>query len=111
MQGSRAEDWREPEPSTEGEPNVGTVPRPDSLSRSDIELEANPDEIEARSRFGRYLARSSFPARRDQLLHDARAASAPDDILDALSRLPANQLFENVTRAWAALGHPIGQRF
>ena len=109
--GGRAQEWREPEPPAEGEPEVSATPHADSLSRSDVELELSPEELQARSRFGRYFARTSFPARRDQLLHDARQAQAPDDILEALSRLPAHQIFENATRAWAALGHPIGQRF
>jgi hypothetical protein len=109
--GGRAEEWREPEPPAEGEPEVGATPQADDLARSDADLHLTPRDIEERSRFSRYLARSAFPAKRKELLRAAREAGAPDDILEDLRRLPTDRIFETPARAWAALGHKIDQRF
>lgn len=109
--GGRAEDWREPEPSADGEPEVSAIPDGDELSRSDVPQVMTPRELEARSRFGRYLARTTFPAKREDLLNNARDSKAPEDILDDLRRLPEGETFETVARAWSALGRSIDQRF
>ena len=111
LAGGRGEDWREPEPSIDGEPDVSSVPEADELSRSDVPQVMTPREIEARSRFGQYLARTTFPAKREDLLNNARASKAPEDILDDLRRLPEGETFETVARAWSALGRSMDQRF
>lgn len=108
---ARVEQWRDPETPVEGEPEVSAMPHPDPLSRSDVDLNLSPLEIEERSRFSRYLARSVFPAKRGQLLAAAREADAPDDIIEDLRRLPEGETFETPARAWAALHHKIDQRF
>jgi Protein of unknown function (DUF2795) len=109
--GGRAEDFREPEPSIEGEPEVSAVPDGDDVSRSDVPLVMTPRELDARSRFGRYLAMSTFPAKREDLLRNARESKAPEDILADLRRLPEGETFETPARAWAALGRSFDQRF
>jgi hypothetical protein len=109
--GSRVEEWREPQPPVDGEPEVSAVPQPDSRSRSDVALDMTPDEIEGRSRLGRYLRRTVFPADRARLREAARQAQAPDDVLSELERLPAGETYETVARVWAALGHDLDRRF
>jgi hypothetical protein len=109
--GSRAEEWREPEPPADGEPEVTAAPQPDPLSRSDKPLDLTPEEVEARARFGRYLPRSAFPAERDALVHAAVRNHAPDDVIEQLRRLPVGRTFPTAARAWAALGHPLDRRF
>src|SRR5258705_10789092 len=71
LAGSRTEEWREPEPPADGDPEVSAIPQPDSLSRSDRPLELTPEEVEARSRFSRFLPRRAFPADRGGLGHAA----------------------------------------
>ena len=109
--GSRAEEWRDLQPPAEGEPEVSAVPEPDPRSRSDADLDMTPEGIEGRSRLGRYLPRMAFPADRTALLDAATKAHAPDDILDELHRLPADETYETVARVWAALGHDLDRRF
>jgi hypothetical protein len=109
--GSRAEEWREPEPPAEGEPEVSATPEADTQARSDLPQNMSPYEIEERSRFGQYLPRSLFPADRRELLRAAQEAGAPDDIIDDLRQLPSGETFENPARAWAALDHKLDQRF
>lgn len=109
--GGRVEHWREPEPSIEGEPEVDAVLDADDHTRSSVPLVMTPREMEARSRFGRYLARTTFPAKREDLLRNARASNAPEEIMADLRRLPGDETFDTVTRAWAALGRSMDQRF
>ena len=58
---------------------------------------------EARSRLGRYLRRSAFPADRQRLLAEAAENDAPDDVEQALRHLPADGSYETVAEVWAAL--------
>ena len=57
-----------------------------------------------RAELARHLAAASFPARRDDLVSAAQADFAPDDVVDDLRRLPADQQYENVQAVWMALG-------
>ncbi len=108
---ARVEGWRESEPADDRQPQVSTVPYPDPQSRSDVDLQFTPKEIEDRSRLGQYLPRTLFPANREELLRAAEDAGAPDDVLDEIRTLPADQTVETPARAWAALTHKIDQRF
>jgi hypothetical protein len=63
-----------------------------------------PDEVEARSNLGRYIPKASLPGDRDDLIAGAAEMDAPDEVLEALDRLPAGQQFETVNQVWAALG-------
>ena len=109
--GGRAEEWREPEPPAEGEPEVTAAPHADLQSRSDAELRQTPYDIDDRSRLSRYLNRDAFPANRKGLIRAARDAGAPADLMDELRRLPGDETFETAAQAWTALGHEPEQRF
>jgi len=99
---ARVEEWREPEPSGEDQPEVGLVPHPDAGEMGGAPTGMTPEEREARSRLGRYLRRSAFPADRAALLAEATDNQAPDDILATLRRVPEDQQFETVAEVWAA---------
>jgi hypothetical protein len=103
----RAEEWRDPEPSGEDQPEEGAVPELDGGWPGGAPSGMTPEEREARSRLGRYLRRSAFPADSDGLLADAEQTQAPDDIVAVLRRLPAGRTFGTVAEVWAALyGEP-----
>jgi hypothetical protein len=98
--GSRVEEPRDPEPAGEDQPDalpVGRAGAPDGMT---------PEEVEQRSRLGRYIPLSVLPGRRDELIDGARTLNAPGDIIAQLSGLPADHPFETVSQIWAALGHP-----
>jgi uncharacterized protein DUF2795 len=109
--GGRAEEWRQPEAPANGEPEATAVPVPDSVARSDAEIVMTPEEVEGRSRLGRYLHRTALPADKTRLLEAAQDARAPDDVMEELERLPDDETFETAARVWAALGHDLDHRF
>jgi len=102
--GARAEEWRDPEPSGEDQPDSSLVPELTAGHDGGAPIGMTPDEREARSRLGRYLSRSAFPADRSTLTAAARAAQAPDDIVGALARLAPDRSYGTVSEVWSALG-------
>jgi len=90
--GSRAEEWKMAEPSGEDQPQVSLVPDEGNVGG------------EAFSRFGTYIGLSAFPGDRAALEKSARDLEAPDDVLDAISTLPAGTTYQNVAEVWRALG-------
>lgn len=101
--GSRAEEWREPEPAGEDQPEATEVPAGDR--RSGVPQGMTSEEVEQRSELGRYIDLSALPAERDALRRTAEKNHAPDEVLDELARLPAGRTFETVSEVWAVLGH------
>jgi hypothetical protein len=104
--GGRAEEWRQPEPAGEDQPEIGWIPG----GTRDIRAGGAPgdltaDEVEARSRLGRYLDLSALPGDREALRRSAEEHREPADVLDELDRLPAGATYRTVNEVWAALGH------
>lgn len=101
---SRAEEWREAEPSGEDEPETDRVPGgtlaggvPDGMTEADVT---------GRSELAAVLGRA-YPADRERLLTVAQENNATDRILDTLRRLPADEQFDNLNQVWATLGHGV----
>lgn len=101
----RVEEFRDPEPAGEDQPEPG---------RGRLEGGAPPgmtyEEVEERSRLGRFIPRSSLPGDREALVLGAHELNAPDDVLAQLARLPAEETFLTVNEIWAALGHSNEER-
>ena len=101
--GSRAEEWRQPEPAGEDQPEPSVVIAGDN--RSGTPQGMTSAEVEQRSRLGRFISLSALPGDRAALRSNAEENEAPDDILAALDRLPPDTEFQTVSQVWAALGH------
>jgi hypothetical protein len=101
---ARVEEWHDPEPSGEDQPEVSLVPHPEAGELGGAPTGMTPEDREERSRLGRYLRRSVFPADRAALIAEARENQAPDDIVDRLRRLPEGPTFQTVAEVWAAGG-------
>lgn len=101
--GSRVEEWHEAEPPGEDQPGTTTVVAGDN--RTGAPAGMTNEEVEQRSRLGRYIALSALPGDREGLRRSAEENGAPDDILAALDRLPPGARFQTVSEVWAALGH------
>ncbi|MFV2100730.1 DUF2795 domain-containing protein [Micromonospora sp. LOL_024] len=101
--GSRVDEFRVPEPSGEDQPEATTAPAGDT--RSGTPQGMTSEDVEARSRLGRFITLSALPGDRAALLANARANDAPDDVLGELGRLPEDTRYQTVSEVWAALGH------
>src|ERR1044072_8775163 len=84
--GGRAEEFREAEPAGDDQPEASMVPEGDDGSGAPQGMTA--EEVELRSRFGRYINRSALPGDRERLHRDAEQNEAPDDVLAEIDRLP-----------------------
>ncbi|MEV4711043.1 DUF2795 domain-containing protein [Micromonospora sp. NPDC049374] len=101
--GSRVDEFRVPEPAGEDQPEPTTAPAGDL--RSGAPQGMTSEDVEARSRLGRFITMSALPGDRAALLANARENEAPDDVLAALERLPESTRYQTVSEVWAALGH------
>jgi hypothetical protein len=99
---TRAEEWRDPEPAGEDQPDVDLAPDTTLVGGTPDGMTA--EDVERRSRLASYLDRSTFPAVRQQLVDDAVANHAPDDVVAELRGLPDGREFVNVNDVWTALG-------
>ncbi|MEG3633739.1 DUF2795 domain-containing protein [Micromonospora palythoicola] len=101
--GSRVDEFRVPEPAGEDQPEPTTAPAGDL--RSGAPQGMTSEDVEARSRLGRFITMNALPGDRAALLANARENEAPDDVLAALERLPESTRYQTVSEVWAALGH------
>jgi hypothetical protein len=104
---TRAEEWLEPEPPGEDEPEATWVlqGRPGGTPPGE-----DWDMIELRSDLARHLDRTAFPATREHLLEVLTAHQAEQRLLDLVSSLPEDARFANLGEVLRALGLPIEER-
>lgn len=104
---TRAEEWREPQPPGEDEPEAtwalqghpgGTPPGEDW------------DTIELRSRLAQHLDRTAFPATREHLIEVLQEHQAEDQLIDLVSGLPEGTTYASFRDVLEALGIPIEHR-
>ncbi|HEX6681716.1 MAG TPA: DUF2795 domain-containing protein [Candidatus Limnocylindrales bacterium] len=99
--GGRADEWREPEPPADGEPEPGWIPA--GHHGVDSGDDRDPDRREIRARIGGYLPRDVFPAGRAKLIAAARENRATDDVIDTLGGLAPNVTYPDARELWKAL--------
>lgn len=104
---TRAEEWREPEPAGEDEPEPDeTAGTPEGRARPAAEEAA----FDLRSDLARHLGRSTLPGDRARVLMILEANQAPQRILDIVSSLPANVTWTTMRELYLALGLPVEHR-
>ncbi len=95
------EESRAQEGRLQEDPEVGPGRRFDEALPG---MELTDADVAERAELSRHLAAARFPAHRDELITVARQDHAPDDVMQALDQLPADQAFQNVQAVWRALG-------
>lgn len=105
---SRVEEWRDPEPPGEDQPDVDAYP--EGTLVGGVPPGMRPEDVEARSELASYLGPHVYPANRDKLLDRLRDQHAPDRLIDAVSALPPDQEFRNVAEVAVALGLGVEQK-
>ncbi|MEU6096354.1 DUF2795 domain-containing protein [Streptomyces sp. NPDC047079] len=84
---TRSEEWHDPEPSADDDPEVWTGP---------VVTGRGPRSVaDMRYEFARILGRTAFPARRDDLIEALRRKHAPDVLVETVERLPRSARFSN----------------
>ena len=114
MKGERpthAEEWKEPEPAGEDQPDPGRLGEP-----ADRQPAPPPgmtrEEVELRSQLGEHLHRTVFPADVSGLLDALAQTQAPDLLLQLVRQLPTGRVFTSLAEVLAALGlHHEDHRF
>jgi hypothetical protein len=108
----RAEEWREPEPEGDGQPQVDLAP--DTTLTGGVPEGMTVADVEGRSELARFLRPSAFPASAARLAEIARDQGATDRVLAELGRLAAgagsserDRVFNNVQDVWRALGKGV----
>jgi len=99
---THAQEWSDPEPSGEDEPDVDLAPN--ATLSGGVPAGMTADDVEGRSELARHLPPSAFPADADRLKAYAREAEAPAQVLDLLERVPAGRQMDSIGELWAALG-------
>ncbi|WP_026253213.1 DUF2795 domain-containing protein [Streptomyces sp. PsTaAH-124] len=85
---TRSEEWHDPEPTAEDDPEVWGGPVTPGGSRASLET--------VRLELARILGRSAFPADPGELARVLRRKNAPDALADAVQRLPRRTRYANV---------------
>ena len=101
---TRAEEWRDPEPVAEGEPDIDAVPTGTYVGGTPVGMDA--DAVEARAELARWLDRADFPSSGPDLVEAALDHRAPDAVVGELRRLPEGETFERIGDVVRALGYP-----
>ncbi len=101
--GSRVDEFRQPEPAGEDQPEPTTAPAGEY--RTGAPKGMSSEDVERRSRLGRFITLSALPGDRESLVANARDNDAPADIVAELERLPEGTRYQTVSEVWAALGH------
>lgn len=95
---AHAEEWRQTEPFDEGPypaPEDQAAGTPAGMTRSDVNRRAD---------IAVYLPPGKLPAGRDAILDYVRETGAPDDVVEAVSGLPADQEFRTIGEVVRAMG-------
>jgi hypothetical protein len=102
---TRAEEWLEPEPPDEDEPEAtwALTGRPGGTQQ-------DADAIELRSALAAHLERAAFPATRQKLLDTLAAHQAEQRFVDLVSSAPEDVTFANFGELARALGMPVEHR-
>ncbi|WP_328751649.1 DUF2795 domain-containing protein [Streptomyces sp. NBC_00285] len=97
---TRSEEWNDPEPTADDDPQVWGGPV--TPGRPGASLEG------VRLELARILGRSSFPATPVELGRALRRKHAPDPLVEAVEALPRNENYATVQELARALTHAEG---
>jgi hypothetical protein len=99
---TRAEEWADPEPAGEDQPEVDRAPN--ATLTGGTPDGTTPADVQARSEVASVLGKEVWPATGTALLGRARDAGASDRVLSLLAELPGDRSFRNLQECWTALG-------
>ena len=99
---THAEEWKDPEPVGEDQPDVDRVP--DGTQHGGVPQGMTAEDVEGRAELAGYIGKDAYPLIREQVLDLVIHGSAPTRVVDLVRRLPSGTQFHNVNEVWTALG-------
>ncbi|GAA3393464.1 DUF2795 domain-containing protein [Cryptosporangium minutisporangium] len=99
----RTEEWRDPEPSGEDQPEADFAPN--GTLTGGVPEGLTPEGVEGRSELAAHLGKEIYPARRDQLIDRLVENNAPARLVSAVRDLPADAEYQNAGEVASALGY------
>lgn len=96
---TRAQEWRDPEPPGEDQPDVSAGSRGPGVPPG-----MTPRDVADRSALASNLGHTVYPADRDALLSRLAENNAPSQLVDRVATLPADETYQNVQEVAVALG-------
>lgn len=93
---TRSEEWHDPEPGADDDPQVGRRAAPGAASLETVRLE-----------LARTLTRGDFPATGKAVVSALRRHHAPDALIEAVAELPPKKTWQGVQDLAEAL---VGER-
>ncbi|MFL6239125.1 MAG: DUF2795 domain-containing protein [Actinomycetes bacterium] len=107
---THAEEWKDPEPSGEDQPDADRSP--DGTLVGGIPDGMTPDDIEGRAELAGYIGKEAYPLVRAQVIDLVIENNAPDRVVNLVKNLPSDRQFENINDIWTAVGGSVeSERF
>lgn len=100
---THAEEWNDPEPVAEGDPDVDVSPGDTLVGGTPVGMDA--DAVVARAELARWLDRADYPNTGPGLVEAARDHRAPEAVVAELERLPEGETYERIGDVVRALGY------
>lgn len=105
---THAEEWKDPEPVGEDQPDADLAPGGTLLGGTPDGMA--PDDVEGRSELASYLGKDRYPMVRAQVIDLVIDRNAPQRVIDLVRELPSDREFANVNDIWSALGGSVETR-
>jgi len=105
---THAEEWKDPEPVGEDQPDADLTPSGTLLGGTPDGMA--PDDVEGRSELASYLGKDCYPMVRAQVIDLVIDRNAPQHVVDLVRDLPSDREFANVNDIWSALGGSVETR-
>src|SRR3954467_15504092 len=97
-----AEEWKDPEPSGEDQPDADRVPDGTLVGGTPAGMTA--DDVEGRAELATYIGKDAYPVVRAQVIDLVMERQAPDRIIDLVKNLPSDREYQNINEIWTAVG-------
>jgi hypothetical protein len=99
---THAEEWKDPEPVGEDQPDADLAP--DGTLHGGTPAGMSGDDVEGRAELAGYIGKDVYPLVREQVLERVIEGQAPDRVIDLVRRLPSGREFHNINDVWISLG-------
>lgn len=107
---THAEEWKDPEPIGEDQPDADLAPG--GTLHGGTPSGMTGDDIEGRAELAGYIGKDAYPLIGQQVLELVMDGQAPARVIDLVRRLPSGREFHNINDIWTSLGgHVEAERY